>query len=201
MKTTICIFGDSIAWGSSDRKKGGWVNQLRQKLEADEESYTTLYNQGVSGETTEDLLTRFEVESSAREPNVIIFAIGINDSLYINTDKNPYVSLEDFQLNLERLITQAKSFTKNIVFVGLTKVDETKVKPIPWKPDKFYKNTRIEDYNSIIKKIATNHEILFIDVLDLLTSTDLSDGLHPNTEGHQKMLFAIHDSLLTNKII
>jgi len=38
----------------------------------------SVYNYGFSGNTSKDLLLRFEVETIARKPDVIIFAIGIN---------------------------------------------------------------------------------------------------------------------------
>jgi lysophospholipase L1-like esterase len=46
-------------------------------------------------------MKRFEVECIAREPDVILFAIGTNDSQYIQKKENPRVSLEKYQENLQ----------------------------------------------------------------------------------------------------
>ena len=73
---TICVFGDSIAWGASDSEKGGWVERL--KIYMGEHRSGNVYNLGVSGDTTNDLLERFEQEAKARESDVIIFAVGTN---------------------------------------------------------------------------------------------------------------------------
>lgn len=201
MSTIICIFGDSIAKGAVDPKNGGWVAHLRRYFETNNDYDISVYNLGISGDSTDNLLTRFKVECVAREPKIIIFAIGINDSLYITTKDNPLVSLEKFQNNLVELINQAKNFSNQVVFIGLTKVDESKVMPIPWATEKFYDNENVTLYNSAIKKICNEYKLPFVNLLDLLSTDDLDDGLHPNSEGHKKIFLKIKKFLLSNKIV
>ncbi|KKQ27461.1 MAG: Lipolytic protein G-D-S-L family, partial [Candidatus Magasanikbacteria bacterium GW2011_GWC2_37_14] len=102
METRISIFGDSITWGAWDPENGGWVAQLRRYFETNENYEVDVYNLGVSGDTTNDLLIRFNTECLARNrhPQIIIFAIGINDSQYINATDNPRTPIEKFQNNL-----------------------------------------------------------------------------------------------------
>ena len=66
----ILVFGDSITYGAWD-KRGGWVQRLREFL--DEKNLIDLnkipvliYNLGVSGDTTNDALERFEFESKKK---------------------------------------------------------------------------------------------------------------------------------------
>lgn len=203
MEKRISIFGDSIAWGSWDPEGGGWVTRLRRYFETNENYDVDVYNLGVAGDTTSNLLLRFNTECLARNrhPQIIVFAIGINDSRYINTSDNPQTSVEEFQSNLVELINQAKEFSKKIIFVGLTKVDEVKTMPSPWSQEKFHSNSNVVKYNSIIKKISEEHNLPFIDLLDLLEINHLEDGLHPNSSGHKKIFLAVKDFLLSNKII
>ena len=49
---------------------------------------------GVSGDTSDDLIKRFPIECQSRRPDIIIIAIGINDSRYIEHEDNPDVSSE-----------------------------------------------------------------------------------------------------------
>jgi len=200
MSKRICIFGDSIAWGAVDPKNGGWVTQLRRYFEMNDYDIG-VYNQSVSGDNTDDLLKRFEVECKAREPQIIIFAIGINDSQYIMNRDNPRISIEKFQNNLVKLINQANKISDIIIFVGITKVDESLVMPTPWDTTKFYDNYNIAKYNSVIKKVSDDNTLPFIDLLDLLNKNDFDDGLHPDSNGHKKMFLEIKKFLLTNKII
>ena len=202
MKQTICIFGDSITWVAVDPENTGWVAHLRRYFETNDDYDIAVYNQGISGDNTDDLLARFKVECIAREPQIIIFAIGINDSQYIKTKDNPRVSLEKFQNNLVELINQAKKFSDKIVFIGLTKVEDEKLMQIPWSTEeKFYDSDNVAKYNAVIEKISSEHNLPFLNLLDLLELSVLDDGLHPNSNGHKKMFLKIKEFLLTNKIV
>jgi len=77
MEQTICIFGASSTWGAWDYEKAGWANRLRLFLDSENKDVFT-YNLGVSGDTTNKLLKRFNVEAEARQPKIIIFSIGDN---------------------------------------------------------------------------------------------------------------------------
>jgi lysophospholipase L1-like esterase len=111
------------------------------------------------------------------------------------------VPIEKFQNNLQELVNQAKKFTNKIIFIGLTKVDESKTMPIPWDTIKFYDMDNVSKYNSIIKNFCQKNKLLFIDMLDLLQNEDLEDGLHPNPQGHKKMFEEIKKFLVDNKIV
>ena len=195
----ICIFGDSITWGASDSEKGGWVERLKVYLA--EKHDTEVYNLGVSGDNTEDLLQRFEIEAAARKPNIIIFAIGINDSQYINSKDNPRVTLHTFEQNLTQLVEIAKKFAPRIIFVGLTPVDESKTKPIPWDTQKYYDNENIQEYDSVIQSVCEQKKILFVPVYNVIAREDFHDGLHPNAVGHSKIYEKVRDFLLETKLL
>jgi len=200
MEKIINVFGDSITWGAYDIE-GGWANRLRKYLEERDEDYFEVYNLGISGDNTDDLLKRFKNENEVRTPNSIIIAIGINDSQYINSKDNPRISLEEFETNLFSIIRDARVFTSEIIFVGLTKVDESKLLPVSWDLTKYYDNENISLYNNKIKEICEKNNLPFIEMMDLLEDEDLSDGLHPNSVGHEKMFLRIKNFLLENKII
>ena len=195
----LLIFGDSITWGASDNEHGGWATRLRNDLV---ESDIDVYNCGISGDNTDDLLERFSVEAGARiseEETVVIFAIGINDSQYTGSRENTRVPKDKFVSNLEFLIQQAQKLPARILFVGLTHVDESKVMPIPWSDEnKNYDNTNIDLYNSLIESVCKEQNLPFLNILDLLDLNDLEDGLHPNTEGHRKMYETIKGFLRKN---
>ena len=202
MEKTICIFGDSIAWGAFDPENGGWVTLLRRYFETNGSYDIEIYNQGVSGDNTEDLLARFKVECMAREPHIIIFAIGMNDSQYVKTKDNPRVPIKKFEKNLVKLMKQAQNFSDKIIFIGLTKIDEKKLMPIPWSTEeKYYDNDNVAQYNEIIKKVCFEHNLLFLDLLQALELNDLDDGLHPNSSGHEKIYLKIKEFLMANKVV
>jgi lysophospholipase L1-like esterase len=205
----LFIFGDSITYGAFDRE-GGWVTRLRKYLDGrtidseEKESYL-IYNLGVSGDNTDDLLTRFNPEINARldkdEETIIVFAIGINDSQYVNEKENYRVSPLDFKRNLEILYKSATQYTSKIIFIGPTNVDESKTTPIKWANDRYYDNKSIKKYGTIIQGFCKEVSAPFLDMQGVLQSYDLSDGLHPNTEGFKKMFEQIKSFLADYKII
>jgi lysophospholipase L1-like esterase len=187
---TICIFGDSITWGAWDCENGGWADLLKKYLLS--ESVIT-YNLGISDDTTEQLLKRFDTEVEARNPDIIIFAIGINDSMDI-FGKKP-ISLVKFADNLAALTDKALQITNKIVFIGLTSVDETKTIPYA-DTDASFDNQSIGEYDEAIRSFCEENDLIFIDALGLLINDDdLCDGLHPSSTGHQKMFETIKDAI------
>ena len=134
MSKKLCIWGDSITWGANDSELGGWVNRLRLFIES-QNTDVRVYNLGISADTTTNVLERFRAEAKARVPDMIVFALGVNDSSYITSEDNPVVSLEKFITNLTDILRQAKEFTNTIAFIGITPVDESKCKPLSNRPD------------------------------------------------------------------
>jgi len=202
----LLVFGDSITYGAWD-KEGGWIQRLRKFLDENYGGYL-VYNLGISGDNTNDLLKRVEFETEQRikeeKELIFVFAIGINDSQFIHTQNNLRTSPEKFKENIQKLINIAQKFSSKIVFVGLTPVDETKTTPIPWNPDISYKNEYIQKYNEIIRNICKENKIYFIEVFEKFKELNykelLDDGLHPNSKGHQKIFEIVKDFLIENKI-
>lgn len=184
----IGIWGDSITYGGGDSEALGWPGRLRKSLSSTDD--IALYNFGICGDTTEDLLKRFDVEAEAIEPSEVIFAVGINDSKYPVGLETSKVPLEDYKSNLEALITKAKRFTESMVIVGATKVNDDICNH--WNVR--FINEEIEKYNAAMAKLAAMHNLKYIDVFEVLNpTTDLADGLHPNAQGYQKMFEVIRD--------
>lgn len=198
----LLIFGDSIVYGAWDTDKGGWVQRIKSFLDeetlSESENEYTIYNLGVSGNTTEDLLERFEFETKQRlkddgEELIFIFAIGVNDSQFIHSKNNLRFSPEEYKDNLDKLLNLAQKFSSRIIFIGLTPVDETKT--IHWDTDKSYKNEYIQKFNEILRSFCKENNICFIEIFEKLIKENyqdlLEDGLHPNSEGHKKIFEAI----------
>ena len=179
-----------------------------------QEVYYTVYNCGVSGDTTADLLKRFEVECYARyhepveiykESFIVFFSIGMNDTQFLRNKGGIRISEDEFKSNIKKLIELARKFTSNIIFVGFYPIEESKVSPLPWNTNISYKYDYVEMYNKIIQSICEENNLSFIDIFNQFYKTDyknlLSDGLHPNSEGHKKIFEIVKDFLIKNKII
>jgi lysophospholipase L1-like esterase len=83
-----------------------------------------VYNQGISGDTTEGYVKRFENETTLRlddeEENIFIISGGENDASFILKSKKNRVSLKRFKRNVQKLIELSeniplKSFSRDCV--------------------------------------------------------------------------------------
>ncbi len=191
MDNNICIFGDSIVWGAYDPENGGWATMLKNYYE--EKDGRNVYALGICGDTTEGLLKRLELEAFMRQPNLIIFAIGINDSQFLKKEKRTQISLDRFKSNLEELFNIANKFTDKVVFIGTTNVDDSRFTMASYIEDHLYKSEIVKDYNNAIKDFSESKNAPFINVFDLLSKEDLEDGLHPNSQGHRKLFNKIKE--------
>lgn len=106
---------------------------------------------------------------------MIVLAIGINDSpheAYAGTKP------DEFRKQFEGLVNKALGVTEKVVVVSPTNV----------LPESSYSDSTIEPYVEIIKEVAANKQLPFVDVFGLMTAEDLAiDGLHPDAGGHQKI--------------
>lgn len=206
----ICIFGDSIAYGEWTHHLG-WADQLQntlqqKTLESKFTLYYFLYNLSIPGNTTEDVLKRFQIEAEAREPHIIIFAVGTNDSsrrFYSDIPLAPSeveerVSPDRFRENIRMLIDTAKHHTRTVLWIGLTGVDEKRTSPFE---NTYFANERIGAYDAVVKELCADYNIPHLDLLSLLQPEDLKDGLHPNKQGHDKLFHAVHDFLIEKQVV
>jgi len=187
MDKTFCIFGDSVTQAAYVNT--GWVDLFRTYLEQKYcDEFINVFNLGIGGNTSDDILKRFRTESEAREPTDIIFAFGVNDSGYFKSPNKPIVSEQRFTENVITLISQAKEFSNNITFIGLILGNESLLKPFPGSAQgKSYDLTRVINFNDKLNDQAAVSNCQLIQLLDKLNPTDFSDGLHPNDQGHLKM--------------
>ncbi|OHA19925.1 MAG: hypothetical protein A2836_00175 [Candidatus Taylorbacteria bacterium RIFCSPHIGHO2_01_FULL_45_63] len=196
---SICVFGDSTAWGAWDMEKGGWVNRLWLHVaERYMDKYVAVYNQSISGGTTETILARFENETKAREADALIFQTGANDASY-GIEGNFVVSEALFRKNIEEIIRRAKRITPNIIFTDLRNCDESKTMPVSWVPV-YYSNQNMGKYSTIMEMACKENDVLFLDIAPL-PNTDFEDGLHPNASGHEKIFVQVRDFLREHKWI
>lgn len=215
--TLILIFGDSITYGAWDIE-GGWVQKLRNyfdkktvsKPEYWNSDYLLIYNLGISGNTVTDVLKRFKAETDARlvekaedEKVIFIFEIGMNDSCILKDEGLFAINPHLFEWDLRALINAVEEYSYNIIFVGATKVDESKTTPVPWDTNRIYKNRDIQKYNNIIQGNCKGFmwgdnrwKLYYIDIFKQFEKRQdyknlLADGLHPNTEGNNIIFEAV----------
>jgi acyl-CoA thioesterase-1 len=206
----ILIFGDSISYGFFD-SEGGWVDRLKRHCqsteEPEQEEHTKIYNLGISGDTSSDILKRFECELIPRnwegQETIIMLAVGLNDAILIKN--KPKISGSDLEKNLSKFISISGRYSDNLIIVGPTPIDEKRVTPMSWSTTEFWYKDRIQKYNAIINNVCREKDIKFINLYEKLIDTDyveqLADGGHPNKTGHKMIFQFVKKFLSENKII
>ena len=126
-------------------------------------------NRGISGDTTDMLLTRMEVSAFNLEPKIISLMIGTNN---LDTCMNNYEAiLQGFGGHLPN--------TKVVVVSILPRRGEDLC-------------TKIEENNIEIEKLSTKYAYTYVNLYTLFVTDDykvneslFKDGLHPNKKGYQ----------------
>lgn len=101
------MFGDSVTYAGYI--KNSWANLIKLDLESNSQEDVEFFNLGINGNTSDDILNRFDVEAQARQPELIIFAFGVNDSGYIFDTNKPLVEIQNFETNVKILLIKQKT--------------------------------------------------------------------------------------------
>ncbi|KFC22785.1 peptidase [Epilithonimonas lactis] len=189
------FFGDSITYGEYDGVFGGWVDILKryalQKYNEGSTNELILFNLGIGGETSEGLVKRIPHEMKARnsaDGNIVFIGYGANDLAV--KDENQMIDAEQFKANIETAIQHAKLYSNEIYLVSILPISE-KIDSKISTTGKIRTNEDVLVYNQILKDIATENALSYIDFhsafledKEILLS---KDGVHPNEKGYGMM--------------
>lgn len=205
----VLVFGDSIAQGFWDTE-GGWVNRLRRHYDTQivkdlkqEDNFPSIFNLGISGDTTHNVLGRLEDETEVRlwpgEELAFIFAIGSNDAA-VEGDGKAWSTPQDYRKELEGIVKKAKDYTNKIIFLGMPSCEEKLTTPVSWDNIN-YTNDRMFEFEKVMREFCAEQQILQVPVFEtfqekLKTGHGLfADGLHPNNEGHELIFQLVRPEL------
>ena len=213
--TYLFVIGDSIAYGAWDFEKGGWVQRLREyldaKVEKDNNKFFITYNLGIDGHTTKDWIsilkselgTRMSIAQKYKEPAIILLALGANDSLFVVDENKNRVSQKEFKENMKKILDISKNFTNQILCVGIPPCKEKKI--VNYDDENLvFNNENIAKYNKILQSFTTEQKIQFIDIFDAVKNTKnfaSFDGGHLTPEGHKKIFQIVKETLVKKKLI
>ena len=203
----ILAFGDSITLGSGVYPNKGWAHRLKDYFES-KDGFNVVYNLGIPGDSSTDLLQRFEAEVKPRinyihpgDKFIILIAIGTNDCYAFGNPKNLQTSASKFRKNIRKIINISKQFTKNIVLIGIPPVNEDS---LPFE-GVYYSNRDIDKLNNILEDIAKINDLFYCEIYKEFINQDykalLIDPVHPNEKGYNFMYEKIKTFLIKKKLI
>jgi acyl-CoA thioesterase I len=185
-QVSIAAIGDSVVYGRND-PHGGWVGRLRAELESRDQR-SAVFNLGVGGQNSSQVLLRLAHEIAPRIPDTVIFGCGLNDLRSKSPDSPAEVSGDLFCQNLERAVTELRKL--NVARIFLAQINPIDLSPGPIV-DRWYTSERWREYNAIIARVASREQtalLRFADLADFtIASGSLSDPIHPSSDGHARM--------------
>ena len=200
MNTNYIVIGDSITYGIGDFESCGWATMFKNYIINKDNSKVCnnyVHIAGFPGATSSDILDKADTILQAfmhkEFNNTVILSIGVNDTQVFNGEtKN---SIEHYKENMQKLIKGITDKKCNLIILGLTRIESDK--KFLWKPNKYYDNDIISeydrdlklilDYDAELEKLCKANRIKYISMQDVLEKTDFIDGLHPNHNGHKKL--------------
>lgn len=195
----IIALGDSLIYGYGDFVGGGWVERLRRQWMSPQGAGHVLYNLGVRGDRTHQVIQRLEQEFSCRGelrnrlPDLILLSVGVNDSPRVGKPEGKlYTDFETFKEQTKQLLDMAQKLCP-VLFIGMTPVNETQM---PFAQCLYYNHLDQYRYKEATLQACQASNIPYLDIFDLWLSrgtnwinTQLGeDGLHPNVAGYQALL-------------
>ena len=184
----ICYIGDSLVHGVGDPTLLGWSGRL-SRISQSSKHYISHYNLGVIGDTSSNILERWELEANRRLPNFsincVVFSFGLSDSIIEN--KRVRVSLIDSMKNARAIIGRAK-VKYNVAMVGPTSViDEVH-------------NARIKGYDDAYSTVCGMLGINYLSIFNILLNDmewreDIkkNDNIHPTEKGYEMIANHIYN--------
>lgn len=142
-------------------------------------------NSGISGNTSRDLLARFDRDVVDLAPQWVSICIGINDvwrQFDVPAMKNVHVLPDEYERNVEAMIEKVKGKVKGIFLLSPYIMESL-------REDRM--RARMDEYVAICKKLAERHGCFFVDFQAMYerfcgirhSSNIAWDRIHPNQIG------------------
>ena len=191
----IVFAGDSVTDAGSVQPVGeglfdnlgrGYVRVIENLLVACyPELNLRISNAGISGNTSRDLLARFDRDVVGLEPDWVSICIGIND-VWRQFDTPAFHAYsctpEEYERNVEEMILKVRDNVKGIFIITPYYIE-------PNRADKM--RSRMDEYTAICKRLAEKYGCVLVDFQQLYedfcqyqhSSRIAWDRVHPNQMG------------------
>jgi len=167
----VVFMGNSIT--------AGWIN-MRPEFFA-----TKPYvNRGISGQTTPQMLIRFNQDVIDLKPKVVVILAGINDIAH-NTGPSTQEAIMD---NISGMALLAKAHDIKVILSSVLPASD-----FPWRPG-LEPAGKVVDLNRMIQRFAKENNMYYIDYFSVLADSRngmkkgySKDEVHPTVEGYKVM--------------
>ena len=148
-----------------------------------------LINKGISGQTTIEMLSRFNEDVIKQNPQAVYILAGINDI----AQNSGYISIDDISKNIIKMGLIAQKNNIKVVICSVLPVTEIK-----WNEKIKNANQEVIELNHQLISSSKNNNFIYLDYYNQMKeelSSLTYDGLHPNEKGYIKMSVIIKKSI------
>jgi len=161
--SVVLLFGDSLSAAYGIDQVEGWGSLLEQRIKQNNIPFRVI-NASISGDTTQNGLSRLSTSLTKHQPDVVIIELGANDGLR-------GLSLTQMKSNLARMIELSQQKDSQVVLVGMR---------IPPNYGKRYTDAFYETYASLAKHYNVVLIPFLLESIGGQQHLMQDDGLHPN---------------------
>ena len=148
-----------------------------------------LINKGISGQTTIEMLSRFNEDVIKQNPQAVYILAGINDI----AQNSGYISIDDISKNIIKMGLIAQKNNIEVVVCSVLPVTE-----IIWNEKIKNANQKVIELNQQLISSSKKNNFIYLDYYNQMKeelSSLTYDGLHPNEKGYIKMSTIIKKSI------
>lgn len=185
-KTRIIFFGDSITQAGVN--KGGYIDRI-QNSNGVQDKYE-LIGAGIGGNKVYDLYLRMEEDVLAKQPDIVVIYVGIND-VWHKTSYGTGTDIDKYEKFYIAIIKKLQAKNIRVAVCTPTVIGELKNNANPQDED-------LNKYSDVIRKLAVSYNCTLIDLRKVFAdyeaknnSSDVPSGIlttdrvHLNDAGNQ----------------
>jgi len=188
-KTKIVFFGDSITQAGVN--KGGYIDRIQNFINQRslQENYE-LAGAGIGGNKVYDLYLRMEEDVLAKDPQVVVIYVGIND-VWHKTTHGTGTDIDKYEKFYVAIIKKLQAKNIKVLLCTPSVIGEKKNNANPQDAD-------LDKYSAVIRKLATAYNCTLVDLraafaqyekenntADSESGILTTDRVHLNEKGNQ----------------
>jgi lysophospholipase L1-like esterase len=154
-KTKIIFFGDSITQAGVN--KGGYIDRIQTAINTKgiQDKYE-LIGAGIGGNKVYDLYLRMEDDVLAKQPEIVVIYVGIND-VWHKTSHGTGTDIDKYEKFYTAIIKKLQAKNIKVAVCTPTVIGELKNNANPQDED-------LNKYSDVIRKLAASYNCTLIDL-------------------------------------
>ena len=196
----ILFQGDSITDGNRGRNEDpnhimghGYAFSIASRVGADyPEKRYQFYNRGISANKVTDLEKRWQADTLDFKPDILSILVGVNDANSVVYNRQPSVSVEQYQEVYQALLEKTRALFPEIILVLC--------EPFVLKVGRMIENWEASysdmlKRQAIVRKLSQKYDTVFVGFQEVFDKACekvpcdywIWDGVHPTVPGHELM--------------